>query len=180
MKSRRGQMTLEFAVMLMVVISIFAYVTIPASEVSRATISGVGTSALARKAVDSIVQKANVVGISGEGARGAVKITPASTFKLFSITGGRNLSASFEIPSSAELYDLEGTELYALVTPSISEYTREADFDISGDLSSLAPLSSAQTYCVCMENSGGVVELETMKYGPWGCDCTDVYGIAKN
>jgi len=71
---RRGQITLETAVLILLAINIFLYVTIPTSNVARVASEAIGTAALAEKASASIADTANFVGISGLGAKKAISL----------------------------------------------------------------------------------------------------------
>ncbi len=158
---RRGQITLETAVLLLLAINILLYISLPVSNVTRAAVESVGTTAIAAKSVDAMVQKANMIGISGDGAVGQIRVHGARDIDGFSCAG-QTVSAQFQI--------FDRTEVEMLGTFGVQEklepygghdvtYSKESDFPLSCSFSGLGNNATGAT--VCFKNNAGQVTINT-------------------
>ncbi len=156
---KRGQVTLETAVLLLLAINILLYISLPISNVARAAVESMGTTAIAAKSVDAMVQKANMVGISGDGAIGQIRIHGAKDIEGFSC-GGNTISADFHIFTNTTVTQLGTFGVEEHLQPyggSPSTYSRESDFPLTCSFGQwLKENNTAAT--ICFENDlGGVI-----------------------
>jgi hypothetical protein len=159
---RRGQVTLETAVLLLLAINILLYISIPISNVARAAVESVGTTAIAAKAVDAMVQKANMVGISGNGAAGQIRIHGSRDIDRF-FCEGNAVKAEFHIFDRTQI-ELVGTfgvreVLEPYPNPSTKRYSRESDFLLDCGIAGLTNNGTAAT--ICFKNMGGTINIKT-------------------
>jgi len=162
---RKGQMTLEIVIMMLMVIIIFSNISIPLGGISRAATESVGTAAFAAKTVDTLVNNANLVGISGDGAKDRASITLRDDFTGFSCPGGNSISMVFDI--SEDTYPIDpapGSQLTLSLVPattsSVSKtYSGNVDFPISCNLPG-APYNN-ENLDICFVNNAGTVSIST-------------------
>jgi hypothetical protein len=77
---RRGQITLEAVVILLILLSIYVGVTYPLGQMSHSGASYVSSAALGDKAVRKIVSAVDAVGVGGPGSRKLIQVfLPAGT-----------------------------------------------------------------------------------------------------
>ncbi len=159
---RRGQITLEIVVILLIVINIYAFISEPLGLVGKSAVSSIGTSALAARAVDSIIQKADMVGISGEGARDYLTVRIVEDFEDFSC-GGNAATASFLIhdftrvdnPNSFGVTPL-GTRRQDMVEKT---YSKSSDFNLDCENFALLSDDDANTACLTFESGGDEIRI---------------------
>jgi hypothetical protein len=176
---RKGQMTLEIVVMLLLVINIYLYVTNPSGDLSLIATETVGDAALAMKAVNDISQKAQLVGISGNGSRDWLEVEVRESFEGFSCTsGGKNLRLNLSYFSDT-LIDSESDPptlgLTALQRSNTTIYSNAIDFDmICASLISV-PVDKDYTACVCLENIDSKINITVYERPSEGCDCVGLW-----
>jgi hypothetical protein len=153
----KGQMTLEIVIMLTIVISIFLHVSSPAGLVGRAAVESVGTAALAEKAITSIGQKADIVGISGEGAKDYVEVAVSKHFDspAFSCSSNNIISVAFTYSDTTDIHDTQSLGLQELINPDTGTLTYTTDFDINCDNTFTNLSSQDNSTCICFENTNG-------------------------
>jgi hypothetical protein len=169
---RKGQMTLEIVVMLLLVINLFLYVSMPAGDVAMAATESVGSAAFAMKAVNDISQKAQMVGIGGDGARDWLEITMRESFGVFSCSG-KELSLDVSIHDFTT-FDNAFTEfgLRPVIQDPLDVKTYSNTIDFGMDCADLINLLSGDyRACVCLENQNNQIILSAHQKTSSGCDC---------
>jgi|GEM_PF-2595061 len=164
----KGQITLEIVILLLVVINIYAFISTPLAEVGRAASTSVGTAALATKAVDTIAQKANLVGISGDGARDYALIDIRKDFDEINC-------ASDSIQMVFTVHDVTDVDpspnsfgVIGMIDPhpAPKTYSNTVDFDLDcGDFD--LDTDSDYRACVTFENTGDEVKIKVDYYCRW-------------
>jgi len=152
---RRGQITLELVVMLVMVVTIFLFVSNPMADISNAATRSVGVSALASKTVDSIVQKANLVALSGSDARDYLEIQIIGDFDGFYCqSGGNSVSLAFNISNQTKLNQTGVLGLVANIPQETKTYSSDGlNYKIgSCNLSDLD--TGSYSACICFEDGG--------------------------
>jgi len=170
----RGQITLETAVLLLLAINIFLYITMPAASVSRGASESVGVAAFASKAVDDIVGKANMVGISGEGARSTAEVAVDRDFENLECIAPRNLALRFHVLEVTNVGASSDFGLTAILPPAPTSrsYNRTADFDLSCDFTGITYGRYAKA-CLCFNNTNGnTIKITGFDKSISDCDCT--------
>jgi hypothetical protein len=169
---RKGQMTLEIVVMLLLVINLFLYVSMPAGDVAMAATESVGSAAFAMKAVNDISQKAQMVGIGGRGARDCLEITMRESFGAFSCSGGK-LSLDVSIHNYTT-FDSGFTEfgLRPVIQdpPDVETYSNNIDFRMDCDNLTYLPQGDYRA-CVCLGNDGTKIEIKAYNSSITGGNC---------
>lgn len=159
---RKGQMTLEIVIMLLLVINVFLYVSSPIGAVSGSASRSIGTSALAVKAVDSISNKANLVSISGDGAKGYIEIDIRQEFGNFQCIGDE-IRLDFMAADTTTLYDTNTLGILSLVEDKPFTYnkTTEANINCDPTQDALVDLQLDEDYraCVWFENDNGQITI---------------------
>ncbi len=156
-------MTLEIVIMLLLVINIYAYISRPLSEVSMAATESIGVSAMAVKAVDTIANKVNLVGVGGSGATDQVRI---STFEDFDRISCSNLGGKSVITIAYETYNatfVSPTEAFG--SPAVTEkkdftYSRSVDFPVSS--CNIGSIQNEEGHkCIKVSNNLGTIALSS-------------------
>jgi hypothetical protein len=148
---RRGQLTLETAVLLMVAINILLYMTLPVGRVSQRAIESIGVNALAVKAIDSIVQEANLVGASGEGARGVIEVNLRKEFSSLLCPGTKTASVTFSYYNVTWATPKSDFGIQDLITPGSHSYGNSADYGITCNFTGIT-LGNNTEVCMCFED----------------------------
>jgi len=180
---RHGQITLETAVLILLALNMFLYITMPVGSVSRAAAESVGTSALAAKAVNAIVNKANLVGISGEGARDEMTFEVMRDFEDMdcSSTGCSGSDCNVSIDFHYIEYTAVGNPSNSfgvradLLPPTSTTYSRLSDFELDCNIT-LDPNDIQYTACACFNNSGDEVQIMIFKRLGAECGCAGLMG----
>jgi uncharacterized protein (UPF0333 family) len=168
---RRGQITLETAVLILFAINIFVYVTIPASKVSRAASESISTSALAESAAAALAGNANMVGLGGDGAFKAVSLRMPRGFQQITCSPSHIITVHFAAPDYTYLYDQEGLGVRAEVNVNTgATASAVSDYPLSCQLR--APGGNDTAACVCLRNSRGVVFINSTLERTGECRCS--------
>ena len=156
---------MEIVVLLLVVINIYAFISSPLARVGYAASTTVGTAALAVKAVDTISQKANLVGISGDGARDYVIIDMRRDFDTLECTGD-SIKAEFRLYDVTNVDNPGAFGVTALLRTAQEDYSRPVDFDLDCDFTGL-DLDRNYKACFTFENDGGRVRIMAAEECTW-------------
>lgn len=152
---RKGQMTLEIVIMLLLVINIFAFISTPLKDVSLAATESIGVSGLAVNAVDSIANAVNIVGISGDGARLELQVAMHEDFEDFSC--GDSINLSFQVADEVGVYDSDAFGVSAEIERGDESYARPVDFEVIG-----CPSAAGEGKdCLLFENVQGAVKISS-------------------
>jgi len=164
-----GQITLETAVLILLVINIFLYVSIPTSNVARAASEAIGTAALAEKAAASIADTANFVGISGLGAKKAITLYIPRDFTGLSCSS-RLVTVTFKEPSNTSVSSLPGAFGVKSYTGSIvtNSSIGHADYQLACNVNYIWGQNSKLR--LCFKNTDGRRVSVTSVAGAL-CDC---------
>ena len=169
-------MTLEIVVMLLLVINIYLYITNPVGDVSYVATLAVGDSALAMKAVNDISQKAQMVGISGNGSRDWLEIEMRRSFEGFSCdSSDKELKLTIGVRFATDI-DNETNPATFGVTPLVStnvtkkNVTNRIDFEM--DCSNIIELPTDKDYtaCVFLNNTDNLINIWAFEKPEYGCD----------
>lgn len=165
----KGQLTLETAILLLTAINIFIYITMPLGNVSQAASESIGSTAIAVKNVDAIVQTANMVGLSGDGSKDLIELRTYKRVTDMSCSGS-TVSAeisAFDVTDVDELPDTFG--VLELLQEGVDEYEKEADFPLDCNFRLVTYDSSP--LCVCFENDEGEIDIRAFNKPNTGCSC---------
>jgi hypothetical protein len=169
MKSK-GQLTLETAILLLTALNMFIYITMPLGNVSQAASESVGSTALAVKNVDSIVQAANMVGLSGDGSKNLIELR---TYKriIYMPCNYKTISAEVSVFDVTDVDELpESFGVIELLHENVEEYEKEADFPLNCNFQGITAHATTPI-CVCFENNGGEIEITASDKPLDGCTC---------
>lgn len=171
---KRGQISLEIVIMVLIVINIFAYITLPLAHVGRVAARNTGASALAAEGVDAIANEANMVGLGGDGARGSVEIFVSRDFtdlscnsNFVSLTFKKYNTTNVGNPSGFGVRELIG-DLENVTYPK-TDSPKNTDFDL--DCSNLTTdlVFDDSKACVFLNNVAGVVKIVACNRPAGGC-----------
>ena len=154
-------MTLEIVIMLLLVINIYAYISRPLSEVSMAATQSVGVSAMAVKAVDTIANKVNLVGVAGDGAEDRIKISKFGDFNEITCPGGRAIKITYKAYNSSLVGETSAFGVLAATGDKETfSYSRAVDFQVS--CSGIGSISNEEGQkCLRFSNGGGIVAISS-------------------
>ncbi len=159
---KSGQITLEVAVILMLLLLLFSSVTLPISKMSRSASEAIGSAAIAQNVVDMISREARMVALSGNNAEAKMRIP---LLKDISILGNpsfscqdRNVSLSYTTYTFTRISDNPSILSVSLLLQRGDFYaTRDSrvelfcNFDVDDE-------------CLCFKNDLGTVKIN-------GCNC---------
>jgi len=162
---RKGQMTLEIVIMLLLVINIYAYISRPLSDVSMAATESIGVSAMAVKAVDTIANKVNLVGVGGAGATDKIKINTFGDFNSISCpptaTGGI-IRITYDTYNSSLVGDTDAFGVLAATGDKVTfRYSKTVDFPVAcNDIGSIS--NSEGQKCLKFSNNDNQVSITSI------------------
>jgi len=173
---QKGQITLEIVIMLLLVLSIYLYVSNPMGDVSRAATRDVGVAALAAQTVDQIAQKTNMVALSGSGSKDYLEIQLVTEFQHFEC-GGRAIRLTFSKYTAIEIDNPPGLGVHALLEKGNRTYPASGIFNTYDNIAScnLSSLPTGEyTACVCFKSEQGnspLVDITAFQKPLGGCNC---------
>lgn len=165
-------MTLEIAVMLLLAIFIFAYISTPLGDIATGAIDSVGDSAVAEKTVLDIANKIKSVSIAGAGANDSLKVNLREGFLDLSCSATDVVLQLDVYSRTTTLEDMTGIigapvggsvdEINVGLSPYFDSNTRmvSAPIDVPSncDFSWISDYNDSEIE-ICFTNTGGAVSV---------------------
>lgn len=171
---RKGQITLEAVVILLILLSIYAGITFPLGRMSHSSITHLSSAALGDKAVASIAGAVDAVGVGGSGSRRVIKVfLPAGTTSDGLVCKDKEVSLQLSLDNSridrtagGALYGLEYSEREMFV--NISRGTFFAIHDENNCSAHMERFVGGNHTYLCVENVGGEINITQSQGGRCG------------
>ena len=138
---------------------------------SQRAIESIGVNALAVKAIDSIVQEANLVGVSGEGARGVIEVNLRKEFSLLDCPSGGEALVTFSFYNYTRSFAKADFGIQDYIPAQVNHtYRNSADYDIVCNFTGIT-LGNDTEVCMCFEEDNGDVKVTGVNKTSGGCVC---------
>jgi hypothetical protein len=174
--AKKGQVSLEAVVLLLILISLFAQVTLPLTFWGSNIGKAVASTAMVVDSVNNFADAINLVGVSGDGARKVIRLNvPIEATHLGITCTNVSVTGNFEgygdleeeWPSVEKTEDTRPTLIYEDGTKYDKLYRREVDFEISNYVECVDNTQEFEgtggTVYVCIQNKDGEIVLEFVK-----------------